>query len=954
MMNRSTRCNLVRKRLRPGWCRAWPVMVSLCLLPVLAPAASAQNAPQVSLTTNKLKKMVLVNGRPTPLLWADGIARVTDLNLYKRTGLNTVVVRLNWRPTDDGRLVPEDLEGPRGFAEAAAREGLQVIYSLPPAPSGQELNFRTAADSEAYFILWSSWVHDAIASLRSTPNLLGWMLPNDPRALPYADDVGFVKWLKNNFADISVLNKQWKLRAESFDDVTISGTQALIDKWKGEGPLEGGTTPEDLANRVIASRKPRLENDEWAFHPAALALAHYRWEAYRALVARWTSTIKESDPLHPVISGRVPDYAQLLAMPGNVDVVVPDIEPDIAENDLATHNPQAIDIARRAGRFAATPVFVTTPSRLLSPEMLAQAAPMWMMTALAHGASGLVFSSWNDLADNAPMRLAVEKTLREFTGAPYADMWDAAPASTAAVLLTPLADGHTLQIGRNSEGLPAGDSRGLYGFANGMISDEPSNLVYALRWGTAYGSIDYISPDDADTQTLERYSTVLMPQALSLGNEQSRALSNYVENGGVLVTDLGIGAAQDGWQVLGMPPAVSNLFGVAPPLTMRNLAFNLQALQAHPLFSTWNNASSTGAPAGSTLTAGDGPGGSAFTGPVTFSPLLLGTTPLGLAFRLPEPFGKPKDKKTQAFRFLDSNLTLRQQGAGYAIYAPFRLWSNWRPEHYGFATFHGDLFARGSSVVQLNAAAFVPSPAGGAPLYPQIINFPGAIALLNHAPFDEKPVDAPGVVESDLPQRSDGYSTVQTWSTGSFLWSDSVNLFGDSSEMPRGFSAHPAPIPSPDAYFSRPRLTTLYTSTEPQAVKILRLLPVAVQNLGGGYIAGRVTSYNPNSTKINIWPNAEAVTPGRPETHVGPGDAGNARVTIFNSNDAQAYKVAPGSRHKVAFTDLTLPAIVAAKPGKKKNEASNQVTQIVTADAEGQLRIEVSGSAISVEVTPAP
>jgi len=41
-----------------------------------------------------------------------------------------------------------------------------------------------------------------------------------------------------------------------------------------------------------------------------------------------------------VFSGRTPDYAQLLAMPPNIDVVTPDIEPGTAEIDPATDNPR--------------------------------------------------------------------------------------------------------------------------------------------------------------------------------------------------------------------------------------------------------------------------------------------------------------------------------------------------------------------------------------------------------------------------------------------------------------------------------------------------------------------------------------------------------------------------------------------------------------------------------------
>ena len=68
-----------------------------------------------------------------PLFWADGITRLDHLPAYARTGFNTVVVHLFWAPTEDGSIVASDLEPQRNFAAAARRQGLNIIYRLPPA-----------------------------------------------------------------------------------------------------------------------------------------------------------------------------------------------------------------------------------------------------------------------------------------------------------------------------------------------------------------------------------------------------------------------------------------------------------------------------------------------------------------------------------------------------------------------------------------------------------------------------------------------------------------------------------------------------------------------------------------------------------------------------------------------------------------------------------------------------
>jgi len=143
-----------------------------------------------------------------PLAWADGVFSIGDLDAYASTGFNAVVVRLSWRMTPDGQLVSSDLEArppSRAPPPRAAGRHLQPA----PAPYGMENTFRVSADSAAYFALWTTWVQTAIAQVKDTPNLIGWMLPDDPRSLPFSQDEGFSRWIAGNFANVDVLNKQW-------------------------------------------------------------------------------------------------------------------------------------------------------------------------------------------------------------------------------------------------------------------------------------------------------------------------------------------------------------------------------------------------------------------------------------------------------------------------------------------------------------------------------------------------------------------------------------------------------------------------------------------------------------------------------------------------------------------------------------------------------------------------
>jgi hypothetical protein len=466
----------------------------------------------------------------------------------------------------------------RQFAEAAAGRGLKVIYALPPAPMGMESQFRIAASSRAYFEVWTTWIGGAMARLRDTPNLIGWMLPDDPRDLHYTDEVGWQRWLRENYASPQFISAQWRSPFPHLRGRLAAGHRhnARSKPWACRPAIPTSSaswTPWPRARRSSATRRG-------SFHPASLALAQYKWEAYRSLLAAWAEVIEQNDARHPIFSGRLPDYAQLLSLPPSISVSVPEMLPGVAEADVLTHNPQAVAFARRGGRFKAIPTLLTRASAAVSDEFLAGLTPRWVQSALLAGASGVSWAFWPDILTSEPLRAAVSKSLRSWR----ADEWGRAPVSTIAVLTAPLADGVTLQIGNS---LPT-RARGLYGFGEHMVSNEPSDLAYALRWGTAFGSVDFLSVDDLspDGSTLARYSTVLMPCALSLSAEQTGALNGYVRSGGVLVADLGAGAIQAGG-VGGLPPGLVSLFGVAPQMMVRRASFDLSFLEPHPLLPSW-------------------------------------------------------------------------------------------------------------------------------------------------------------------------------------------------------------------------------------------------------------------------------------------------------------------------------------------------------------------------------
>jgi hypothetical protein len=934
---------------------AWPLR---CAGQILPPQSKIQN-PKSKIQSE-------------PLFWAEGIHQAEQLDLYRKTGLNTVVVQLTWPPSPDGSLEPSDLAPQRAFALAAAARGLNVIYQLPAAPFGMEHQLRMTADSEAYFTVWTLWTQAAIAALSDTPKLLGWMLPDDPRSLPFYEDLGFGRWLAANYANIGVLNRQWRHTFLDFSQVNIAAAQGLALNWRGDAAQDGMTV--DALKQRLETSNQRADSENWAFHPAALALASYKWSAYRALLARWAQVVHDAAPGRLVFSGHLPDYAQLLALPPNVDVAVADIRPGNAEVDVATHDPQAVDIARRGGRFAALPV-LTTAGDAIPPAMLPQLMPEWADSALAHGASGLVFSSWSGLLANEPLRQAVGSTLARMDEWPRRALWSQSPVATTAIVLTPLADGYT------RPGALPGQGRGLYGFGANMVAGEPNNLVYALRWGTLFGGVDYLSPDDVEsggaTGALSHYSTILMPQALSVSNAMAAALESYVRGGGVLVADLGLGAMQAEAQSASVPPALAALFGIVPDMRLRALAFDLQLLYPHPLLPTWSrsaggvNASGL-AQQSVVLTGGSGPRGTAFAGPVGFpiAPSILpGTTPVALASQVPQQLGAGPTAHLHLER---STLTVHQHGRGFAVFAPFQMWPLWLPGQPGFDAFHGDLLARGAAIAQ-GSSSLVPAPATGeGMIYPETVNLPNGVLLLNHfaPPADTPMPDMPApdtsqtrtnsiVVPSlsssppaatskpsptlptvPAPVPNSLYSTVETMGVGQFLWRGGLCVFPAVGQSLPLSGARAAPVAGLAPEETQPQSVALHALVKPQQMSYFSLLPARAENLSGGPLSAYIALWTPRDAKFFLWPNSTTVIPAGDDVGVLVTSPSPVRLTLYDKDDPDGYRVLPLSRHRVQYAD-------------KSRGNVTPVSTIVQADADGRLVVNVSGAANYIEITPA-
>lgn len=927
-----------------------------------------------------------------PLFWADNITRADELDVYARTGLNTIVVRLFWQPSPDGSLNPDDLEPQLQFAQAAARRGLKVIYALPPAPAGLDSGFRISASSAPYFEVWTTWVGGAMERLKNTPNLIGWALPDDPRGLPFTDEVGWQRWLRGNFASSAFLNSRWKSGFGSFDDASLQSVEAMIGDYRGAPlPFEEGSSEMMAAQ---AKRAAQRGDPSWLFHPASLALAQYKWDAYRALLASWAQVVQQNDSTRPIFSGRLPDYAQLLSLPPSISVSVPDLEPGVAEGDAVTHNPQAIAMARRGGRFKAIPTLLTHGSSAVPGEILPALMPRWIQAAQINGAGGACFSSWPDILENTALRAAITRAI----AAPRADSWNRKPIATAAVVISPLAEGQMVQAGSV---LPS-PSRGLYGFGEDMVPHEPSYLAFALRWGTAFGSVDFLSVEDLapDGSTLARYSTVLLPCALSLSDEQSGALSNYVRGGGVLVADMGVGALQAGSNVSALSLSLASLFGVERLMPTRHVSFNLQMTSPSPLLPSWSNQG--GGKAGALLTRGAQGQRAAFAG-LTGYPIAQSKTQLVATGDRWIQLLPPNRNGVSTPRPMISGLLAHTPGgAGTALYAPWLLWSSWWPGSVGFDAFHGDLMMRNAALAAAGASSLVPQPFGAdVPQWAPVINYADGVAIFNPSPqlapppplessTESNALAVPGAVlgrsapnpygtqprrptapapqpASKAPQADGGLApgtlaaSVQTAGVGDFMWSDVLALFDPSAAF-GVVGGRPAPIEKPDEFEERAQAVTLQVLVAPGQASQARLLPIRAQNLSGGTLLAHGARYDEGGIKLTLWPNgtADSVSVRGGEYSITLGEAAPLRLTFYSGR----YPIAPRSRHRVTLT-LTMPPATqssqAPAPNRRGQSASaaparpntRVLSRVVTADERGRFKIEETGALFKVEVAPA-
>ncbi|HUT73888.1 MAG TPA: hypothetical protein VM221_03505 [Armatimonadota bacterium] len=492
-------------RALPSRCRRWaPLAAWLLLAATVAGAQARADDRALRRAVWRARNQIVVDGEPTPLLWAVGVSDPAELDAYSQLGFNTVEVVIG-APTDDGWKVAE------GLAQAAAARGLHVLATIPPAP--EALNPAAANPwDDAYRAAVREYLKPVVERGLGLPGLVGWVVEGVG-----ADTLDFNEEL---FRDYLVRRYGTRQGIAAAWGVPISEADALTESFVG----------------AVDSHKPL------GLGQASVDLARYRSDLYRGLLNVWAQEIRARDRHHVVLAGRQHSYRAAISVPDGYDGMLLGLYPGVAEDDVTTHNVHGVDLARRGNQFAALPVLKVTAAR--SGAELAS----WIELAVLHGAAGIGFADWKDLRDNEALRSDARAAL---AGIREARLCPRVPTPTAAVLYEPFAAG----------GFASG--RPLYGWLTGASISEPGRLLRVLARGTGFGQVDYLAESGVAGAALDRYQVIIAPLAVSLTGAEQAALARYVASGGTLIADLGAGFAQShSLEVL--PPDLAELFGVAP------------------------------------------------------------------------------------------------------------------------------------------------------------------------------------------------------------------------------------------------------------------------------------------------------------------------------------------------------------------------------------------------------
>jgi len=591
---------------------AW-FAISLCLLLVTYGHAQGTSA---ALSARKEANILRIRNAPTVVTWARGLTDSADLDAYAASGFNTVYVLVD--DASDAQVTAAS-----ALMSAAEAKNLYLIVAILPAAVKDSDGQPMASDptSSQYATAVADTVKKLAEPLGKHANLIGWSVEAvPPNGFPWGDG-SFRSYLRAAYENsIAGLNNSWGTTYTSWDEVTMSGA-ADAD-----------------SGRPAGVGRARID------------LAMYRQMSYADALDLWAKALKAADPGRLVFASALPDYRSIISVRTDFDGLILNTYPNLAEQDFATHNVHAIDIARRANQFAAIPTLWVDSNA--DRNRLAN----WMNEALLHGAAGLALSSWPVVKGSDDLQGLVRQTadwLNTSTGFPVR------PAAKAAILYEPLAGG----VQRNGQG--------LYGYIDGLTPSEPTNLFSVVRMGTRYGQVDVLSRESLGTVDLRQYGVIFAPMAFYMPEDAQVALHDFVLRGGAAIVDAGVGMYQGDGTLDSVPPVLMEMLG---------MRYSEEAQKDQP--SELGSAGQPGQAGQPGVAYPVGPGEAGLT---------IDPDVAKFADILGQFLSRPDVRKYLGEEFVGENgpgFRVRGLGRGYAVYAPTFLYETWAPNDAYFADFH--------------------------------------------------------------------------------------------------------------------------------------------------------------------------------------------------------------------------------------------------------------------------
>jgi hypothetical protein len=673
--------------------RVWWVLGLLCALVGGAHA----------FTVTAREGQLLLDGVPTALTFARGCDNPAYLPAYHALGFNTLLVRID----SPGSFV---MARAKALCDAATREGLYVIIEL--ANGSWSDGLIANPDNPSYTREVAAFLAETLPAVMECPMLVGWMISTVEEEQVVSTVVSFAEYIQAKYGTLEAFNQAYTYKAP---DGTTYRSKLVTFRLLTEKTLAPLVSPEshvqaraatDLAEfraqaaardahfrRYLESQYDSLEaiNHRWGFSferwdairietllqrareraaPSPLSLlelARYQASVPRQLLSLWATAVRAGVGAEAfLIAGGQTNYRTLIGIPPAYNAVFTECYPGNAEVDLESHNPHAVDIARRGNRFV---VFAGILARHTAPERFAH----YLYEAPLHGAAGVGVNDWAALSALPAHATAVQRALLDCE---TRRLFGRRPAPHVAFLFSPYAPGHSVS------------GRALYGYLPGYLYPGPGLLYFTLRQGTCYGQFDYLAVEDLTPARLARYQTLVALSAFDLPSPAQEALGTFVGAGGTLVADLGAGTMQtDGaYQIL--PATLTQLLGVQSVPGLFDLRYNLEVYRDTRRFPTlMQGVRSSGIADGYTLTRA----GRVIPLPGTDLLFTFVKSRGGLARPIPRPI-KPLPRKAAYGVFI------RAEGAGQAIYCPFPLYQGWIPGSGLFEEFHRDLFSAGATM----------------------------------------------------------------------------------------------------------------------------------------------------------------------------------------------------------------------------------------------------------------